>query len=121
MATNRITRSFLQARVDRLNKVLNRPATAWTRLPADTKFKPLVMRANVGHFQLDSNSPGDGWTRYTLSLIVSEGGGETNCSRCLTASEMSAYLQGVFDVLDSEYTRNFDKLTEPSVDKIPVS
>ncbi len=95
---------MLQSRVDRLNVVLNRPATAWTR----NEDKTLV--SNEGHFLLDSNSPGDGWTRYSLSQIVGKNGGQGCQSSTFNAQEMWAYLGGVFDVLDTEYTHRFDKM-----------
>jgi len=104
----RITRKMLQSRVDRLNVVLNRPSTAWTRLEKPAKDGH-NMRSNEGHFLLDSNSPGDGWTRYSLACIVGENGGQTNVSPTCNAQEMWVFLRGVFDVLDSEYTHNFDK------------
>jgi hypothetical protein len=90
---------MLQDRVQRLNAVLNRPGQSWT---ADVKNGRLI-HANLGHFLLESNSPGDGWTRYTLAMIVGEGGGEMNVSPCCNAQEMWAYLRGVFDVLDSQF------------------
>lgn len=103
----RVTEKFLQARVDRLNKMLNRPATAWTRIENAQSGQP-NMRGNVGHFMLDKWAPGDGWTRYKLAVMLSTGGGENNVSQNCTAQEMSAYLQGVFDVLDSlDYTKQF--------------
>jgi hypothetical protein len=100
----RVTRKMLERRVERLNAILNRPVTGWTRIPSpDNPDAELSakLRANVGHFLLESNSPGDGWTRYTLTMIVSDGGGEINVSHCCTLQEMWAYLCGVFDVLDS--------------------
>jgi len=96
---------MLQSRVDRLNIVLNRPKTAYT-LKENVGGK--VYLPNDGHFKLDTNSPGDGWTRYALAMML-ESGGETNVSPTCTAQEMWTYLRGVFDVLDSEYTHNFDK------------
>jgi hypothetical protein len=101
MATSRITRTFLDARVDRLNAVLNRPATTWTRL--ETQSDGSNMRSNEGHFLLSTYSPGDGWTRYRLSVIVGPHGGEMEVSPCCTAQEMWTYLRGVFDVLDSVF------------------
>lgn len=107
MATRRITRAFLQSRVDRLNKMLNRPVTAWTREESAKPGEPNMV-ANVGHFMLDVWAPGDGWTRYKLAVIMSAGGGENNVSQNCTAQEMSVYLQGIFDVLDSyDYTKIF--------------
>jgi hypothetical protein len=100
----RVTRKMLESRVERLNAMLNRPATGWTRVPSPNNPDAELsskLRANVGHFLLESNSPGDGWTRYTLTMIVSVGGGELNVSHCCTLQEMHAYLCGVFDVLDS--------------------
>lgn len=93
----KITRKDLQCRVDRLNKLLNRPAEEW--MPRTKARGPL--RTNVGHFKLEGNSPGDGWTRYTLALIVTEGGGEMKVSTCCTLQEMDAYISGVFSVLES--------------------
>jgi hypothetical protein len=101
----RITRKMLESRVHRLNIVLNRPIEGWTR-----DEKRHAIRSTEGHFLLDSNSPGDGWTRYTLSCIVGENGGQTNVSPTCTAQEMWTYLREVFDVLDSEYSHNFDKM-----------
>ena len=97
----RVTRKDLEYRVERLNVVLNRPKAAWTRIPADAG--KVNMRANIGHFLLETNSPGDGWTRYTLSMIISEGGGEINVSPCCTLQEMWSFLAGVFSVLDSQF------------------
>jgi hypothetical protein len=108
----KITRSVLQSRVDRLNVVLNRPSTAWTRLEKPAKDGH-NMRSNEGCFVLSSNSPGDGWTRYSLSQIVGENGGESTVSPTCNAQEMWAYLRGVFDVLDSEYTHRFDDALQP--------
>jgi hypothetical protein len=112
MASHRITRTFLQSREDRLNKTLNRPATAWTRNESAKPGEPNLV-GNVGHFMLDVWAPGDGWTRYKLTVILSVGGGESNVSQNCTAQEMSVYLQGIFDVLDSyDYTHQFDKYPE---------
>jgi hypothetical protein len=106
MASNRVTKAFLQARVDRLNKILNRPANGWTRTEKNGKTE---LTANIGHFLPEVWAPGDGWTRYKLAVIMSAGGGENNVTNNLTAQEMSVYLQGVFDVLDSlDYTHQFD-------------
>jgi hypothetical protein len=97
---------MLNSRVDRLNVVLNRPLSGWTR-------KDGKLTANIGHFHLDTYGPGDGWTRYTLAVMCSDGGGQSNASPTCTAQEMWAYLRGVFDVLDSEYTHVFDKPNTP--------
>jgi len=107
----RITRAILQSRVDRLNAVLNRPKTAYTKVVhgGGKTYIP-----NDGHFKLDTNSPGDGWTRYHLAMML-ESGGETNASHGCNAQEMFAYLRGVMDVLDSVYTRRFDAF--PDKDK----
>jgi hypothetical protein len=95
----RVTRQALRARVEQLNKILNRPAEAYT-----TNEKGRILHANAGHFILEVNAPGDGWTRYTLAMML-ESSGETNVSPCLNGQEMWAYLRGVFDVLNSgEYT-----------------
>jgi len=102
----KITRAILRDRVERINKMLNRPATAYTKKtgPGGSVYVP-----NDGHFKLDVNSPGDGWTRYTLAVML-ESGGETNVSRTFNAQEMYAYLSAVMDVLETEYTHRFDKL-----------
>ena len=102
----RITRAILQSRVDRLNAVLNRPKTAYTKV-VHVGGKTYI--PNDGHFKIDTNSPGDGWTRYTLAMML-ESGGETNISRTFNAQEMYAYLSGVLDILDTEYTHRFDKM-----------
>jgi hypothetical protein len=101
----RITRAILSDRVGRINKILNRPATAYTKVVnvGGSTYLP-----NDGHFKLDINSPGDGWTRYTLAMML-DSGGETNVSRTFNAQEMFAYLSGVMDVLDTYYTHRFDK------------
>jgi hypothetical protein len=101
----RITRAMLNARIERLNVILNRPATAWTRIPRNPKslIPAERMVSNEGHFTLDSYAPGDGWVRYTLSMIVGENGGQINVSPSCTAVEMAIYLRGVFDVLDSVF------------------
>ena len=96
----RITRKDLQYHVDRLNRILNRPTAGWTRLAVKAS-DGANMRANVGHFVLQGNSPGDGWTRYTLAMIINEGGGKMDVSPCCTLQEMDAYLAGVFSVLES--------------------
>jgi hypothetical protein len=96
---------MLADRVQRLNKVLNRPMQAYT---CDSKTGR-ILHSNEGHFLLDSNSPGDGWTRYSLSQIVGLNGGQGAQSSTFNAQEMWAYLDGIFDVLDTEYTHRFDK------------
>lgn len=101
----RITRSVLQSQVDRLNEVLNRPRTGWTK---QTKHGVAALVSNEGHFLLDTSSPGDGWTRYTLSEIVGKNGGQRNISPCCNLQEMWNYLRGVFDVLDSVHSGNVD-------------
>lgn len=80
-----------------LNAVLGRPSAAWTK-DATGKY----LRSNEGHFLLDVYSPGDGWTRYKLSCIVGESGGEREISHSCTASELWEYLNGIFAVLDSQ-------------------
>lgn len=105
----KITRNNLEHRVERLNAVLNRPAAGWTR-STDAAGK-VSTRANIGHFLLETNSPGDGWTRYTLAQIVSEGGGEINVSPCCDLQGMWDYLRGVFDVLDSQFMCDGEKHT----------
>ncbi len=84
-----ITKTYLRHRVDRLNHILNRPDTGWTRANDRT------LTANVGHLHLEEMSPGDGWTRYRLVEVTNTGGGESNRSPSCTASEMSAFLDGV--------------------------
>jgi hypothetical protein len=116
----RISRAMLSARVDRLNAVLNRPAAGWTRL-AEVTGGRVTMRANIGHFVLESYSPGDGWTRYTLSMLVNDGGGQMNVSPCCTLQEMWVYLRGVFDVLDSVHMCDGDKHTFDTYKSTPVS
>ncbi len=102
---------MLDDRVRRLNISLNRPQTAWTRNENAEQGK-VNMVANSGHLFLETCSPGDGWTRYTLTEIVGESGGESNVSPTCNAQEMWAYLRGVWDVLDSEYTHRFDKAVQ---------
>jgi len=75
-----------------LNKALNRPAEGWRTVNGQNV-------ANVGHLQLEVNSPGDGWSRYTLVEIVNEQGGETLRSRCGTAGEMDYILDALFRAL----------------------
>ena len=105
----RITRAILQSRVERINAVLNRPKTAYT-LVEDAGGKTYL--PNDGHFKLDSHSPGDGWTRYHLAMML-ESGGEVNVSHGCNAQEMFAYLRGVLDVLDTIYTHRFDMGVQP--------
>lgn len=104
----RVTKNMLRERVATLNRLLHRQDDAWT-VHAVTQAP---LHSNPGHLMLDANSPGDGWTRYTLSVVVGENGGETNISPTLNAQEMWAYLQGVFAVLDTGYTHHFDIHTE---------
>jgi hypothetical protein len=108
--TMKITRKDLEHRIERLNAVLNRPSAGWTRSTDATTGK-VSTRANIGHFLLETNSPGDGWTRYTLAMIIGEGGGEINASPCCTLQEMWSYLAGVFSVLDSVHMCDGDKHT----------
>jgi hypothetical protein len=96
----RVTRAMLQASVDRLNKTLNRPKAAYTR-----HASPKPMTVNAGHFLLDTHSPGDGWTRYTLAMML-EGGGQVDLVSHLRSYEMWSYLRGVWDVLDSAMDRD---------------
>lgn len=104
----RITRKMLQLRVDNLNRILNRPQTGWARIERDGHN---VSQAKLGHFLLDIWAPGDGWARYRLSMICTEGGGQIDISPCCTAQEIWAYLRGVFDVLDSVHMCDGGKQT----------
>ena len=112
----KITRAILQDRVERINKMLNRPATAYRKVEnvGGKTYLP-----NDGHFKLDINSPGDGWTRYALAMML-ESGGETNVSRTFNAQEMYAYLSGVMDVLETSYTHRFDDASQ-SIQKLVQS
>jgi hypothetical protein len=100
----RITRRILRDRVERINKMLNRPMVAYRKVAnvGGTTYLP-----NDGHFKLDISSPGDGWTRYRLVTML-ESGGETDVSHTCNAQEMWAYLRGVLDVIDTAYTHRFD-------------
>jgi hypothetical protein len=94
----RVTRKMLNDRVEHLNRILNRPRAAYTK---QINVGGTVYTANEGHFKLEAYSPGDGWTRYTLAMMVGANGGEINVSPSCTAQEMLTYLRGCFDVLDS--------------------
>jgi hypothetical protein len=113
----RITRKILQNRVDRLNAILNRPETAYRKVEnvGGTTYLP-----NDGHFKLDSNSPGDGWTRYHLATML-ESGGEHNVSHGCNGQEMYAYLRGTLDVLDTVYTHYFDNRHKPEPTALAVA
>lgn len=61
----RITEKHLQARIDTINLILNRPSTPYTRV--DNK-----LTANIGNFSLSQAYGG-----YGVHLIVNESGGVT--------------------------------------------
>ena len=111
--TKNSTRKTLAHLVERLNKRLERPATAYTRLN-DQSGAPVrdtqgfTMQPNAGHFKLSAWSPGDGWTRYKLSTMLAGGGESDVHNTSFRVSEMYAYLRGVHDALDTEYTHQFD-------------
>ncbi len=54
--------------------------------------------------ELGKYAPGDGWTRYSVSI-----NGWTDIRQGMTARECEAYLQGMFDLLriqrDAEMSR----------------
>jgi hypothetical protein len=85
-----------------LNRRLNRPATAWTRLDKPAKDGH-TMQANVGHIKVSRWSPGDGWTRCQVVEMM-EHGGENTISPTGTTAETFYYLRGVLDSLDCRYT-----------------
>lgn len=85
----KVTRKMLEAQVAHLNRNLNRPAEPWTR--TDSGF-----HANIGNFHIASNSPGDGWTRYQLHEMVTEGGG-VHQHFSGNNQDMFAYLRGIDD------------------------
>lgn len=60
----RITKKQLQARIDTINSILNRPATPYTK-QADGK-----LIANIGNFSLSQAYGG-----YGVHLMVNENGG----------------------------------------------
>jgi len=90
----RVTRKYLEEQVRLLNVRLNRPTAYWNAAEKS---------ACVGHLMLDTNSPGDGWTRYRLAEVISAGGGQNTITgwAAYTAQEMAAYLSGIHDALDN--------------------
>jgi len=60
---NRITKKNLQARIETINSILNRPATPYTQV--DGKLV-----ANLGNFSLSQAYGG-----YCVHLMVNDGGG----------------------------------------------
>lgn len=93
----RITRKNLENLCGVVNRRLNRPETAWTK----TTDK---LTANVGHIHVTGWAPGDGWTRYQVCEVVSDGGGITTISHVGTSHEIFYYLRGVLDALDQRYS-----------------
>lgn len=82
---NNITKRHLQAKVDTLNKMLDRPATAFTR-SADGN-----LRGNVGHFSLDYAYGG-----VRLVEMTNEQGGEHDVLHYRgTKREMAAMIDAV--------------------------
>jgi hypothetical protein len=88
--STRISIKFLQAQVDRLNRMTNSPVESWTR-GTDGK-----LRANIGNYHLDGAYGG-----YALERMVSEGGGVSNVLRVghLPKAELSdridAFMTGI--------------------------
>jgi hypothetical protein len=60
---NRITKKNLQARIETINSILNRPATPYSQV--DGK-----LNANIGNFSLSQCYGG-----YCVHLMVNDGGG----------------------------------------------
>ena len=88
----RVTRKMLGNMLAQISRRLGAPPHEWEgSAPQAT--------CNVGALLLEASSPGDGWTRYQLGVICSEGGGQTDLgtSRGWNAAEAFAYLRGVED------------------------
>ena len=92
----KITRSTLKTNCEVLNRRLNRPTAAWTR-NADKS-----LTANVGHLFIQSNAPGDGWTRYQVCEMMEHGGVNT-LSMVGTASEILFDLRALLESTDGRF------------------
>ena len=86
-----VTKKMLQAKVDRLNKVLGRPLEPYTKTDGQ-------WRGNAGHIKLDHAAIYGG---YMLTQML-ESTGETNfgISRRVSAKEMMIHLEGIFAGLE---------------------
>jgi hypothetical protein len=82
----KVTRKMLEAQIAFLNRNLNRPA----------EYMEPSARCNVRHFHLGANSPGDGWTRYSLLETVNEGGAVHEHFHG-NGQDLYAYLRGIDD------------------------
>ena len=90
----RITTKFLEAQIDRINKITNNPATPWTR-------ENNRSRSNIGNYHLGSAYGG-----VCLHQMCNESGGVRDVFGCghITKRELSermyAYICGLNDALD---------------------
>ena len=90
----RVTISYLRRKVERLNKELGRPATAWTKVE-----KGLV--GNIGHIEIDHYQPGGNKHTYKLTEVMTAGGGVNEFTNYrMTATELDAYIEGIFTGMD---------------------
>jgi len=84
----RVTKKELEAKVTRLNKILNRPETPYTRNANGT------FDGNVGHIKLDHAPIYGGY----ILREMEESTGESTfgpLSRRVNASEMATYIDGI--------------------------
>ena len=81
----RITKDWLESRVDSLNMILERPVA---RFNTDVG----LFIQHVGHLSLDKDSTG-----YKLVEIVSPAGGEQVWSARLDAKQMDRYIDGIIN------------------------
>jgi len=79
----RITADKLREKVERLNRVLNRPVKGWTKTDDG-------LQANIGHLYIDGANGG-----YRLEEHVNEDGGAMLASDRMSAREMYHFLVGM--------------------------
>ena len=90
----RIARAHLDAKVETINRITGSPLTGWERV-GDRNV------ARIGHYTISSHAPGDRYgTRYSLTRIMNDGGGETTiiptvCGGEAFADALSALIRGI--------------------------
>ena len=89
--TQRITRSFLEAKVRTLNSMMAMPQDSYTRINDK-------LTANIGNYHISGANGG-----FCLHRMVTEGGGVSDVFSCghIPARELagliSAYMAGIYD------------------------
>jgi len=93
--SDRITNNMLSAKVEYINKRLNRPVAGWQKDDKD-QWSSLV-----GHIMIDHYSPGDNPYQWKLTEYANDCGGQNDWTNYrMTRKEFYAYLVGIIDGLE---------------------